>query len=441
MLRQLKGIVLCFASLAADFSRAGEPIVTPPEPVGATASNSRVNPFDWPNEPPPGCPQARSQEIRGIRFTGRRAKYTNADTWYLAWAKDGDCYSCWTDGHIGNYVCASNPWGGNKEPCNGQARIAGNDPLSLKVYNLGKMYGRYDFCHPCVSVIANDVFYLGWQRTKNLESFKNGKPSGPGDPRGLYYDGVRYSTDWNHFTEALKPGWKNKYWVNASDPDRNFFKEQEPLARFRYPHAVYLGRDNSLSPDGNLYFTSHGAATGSEALTWEKGDAIYLCRVAAEIKSVTDAKAYEFWNGSGWSKQLAGSRPILAWKNRLGSESMTYIPGLRKYILMSARLCENEKNLDYNCLLFYESDAITGPYKLVHGMRDFGPQCYFPHIPPKFISADGKKAWFCYSANYSAAARKQENPPGSGYALCLQEMEFLLLCNPARRRSEVRLPL
>lgn len=105
------------------------------------------------------------------------------------------------------------------------------------------------------------------------------------------------------------------------------------------------------------------------------------------IKDVINANSYEFWDGEKWSTNITESKPILKWNNHLGSESMTYIPGLQKYILMSARLSEYEpENLGYNLLLFYESDEITGPFKLVHAMRDFGPQTYFPHIPPKFIS-------------------------------------------------------
>ena len=415
-LKSKPGIIIAFVLIMAMPTYAGD------------QKNGAVQPFRWPNKPPANCPHPRSKEISEIRFTGRWANYTDADTWYLAWAKDGNCYSCWTDGKIYGYRCASNPWHGKnvKDQCTGQARISGDDPLNLKITNLGKMYGDWDFCHPCVSVIADGVFYIGWQRTKNLESLKGKPRSSPGDPRGLYYDGVRYSTNWNHFTEELKPNWTNNpYWTDASDPDRNFFNETDQLAKFRYPHAVYFGQDNSLSPDGKIYFTSHGYAGGAGMVTWSKGDGIYLCRVDSKIKDVINPDAYQFWDGNEWVGKVQESKPILEWDNHLGSESITFIPKLNKYILMSARLKENEKNLDYNLLLFYEADAITGPYRLVHSMRNFGPQCYFPHIPPKFISKDGTKAWLCYSANYSQG-RKNPNPKGSRYAMCLQEIEFVI---------------
>jgi len=69
-----------------------------------------------------------------------------------------------------------------------------------------------------------------------------------------------------------------------------------------------------------------------------------------------------------------------------------------------------------------ESDQITGPFRLVTFMRDFGGQAYFVNIPSKFIGQDGRTAWLCYSANFTGNIRP--NPPGSRYGLCLQEIVF-----------------
>ena len=48
-----------------------------------------------------------------------------------------------------------------------------------------------------------------------------------------------------------------------------------------------------------------------------------------------------------------------------------------------------------------EADAITGPWRMVVYMKDFGEQAYFLNFPSKFISADGRTLWLCYSANFS----------------------------------------
>ena len=49
-------------------------------------------------------------------------------------------------------------------------------------------------------------------------------------------------------------------------------------------------------------------------------------------------------------------------------------------------------------------------------------------IPTKFISADGRTAWLCYSGNFARDWRgevMQEIPPGSRYGLVLQKIRLL----------------
>jgi hypothetical protein len=75
-----------------------------------------------------------------------------------------------------------------------------------------------------------------------------------------------------------------------------------------------------------------------------------------------------------------------------------------------------------------ESDVITGPWRLVTLMRRFGRQGYFSNFPSKFISADGRTAWLCYSANFHKSYfpnREKAAPLGSRYALTLQELRLL----------------
>ena len=82
-----------------------------------------------------------------------------------------------------------------------------------------------------------------------------------------------------------------------------------------------------------------------------------------------------------------------------------------------------------------ESSQIAGPWKLVTYMKRFGEQSYFVNIPSKFISSDGQTMWLCYSANFSQAAgfaseRLRAFPPGSGYGMCLQEVNVLAMGHP-----------
>ncbi len=75
-----------------------------------------------------------------------------------------------------------------------------------------------------------------------------------------------------------------------------------------------------------------------------------------------------------------------------------------------------------------EADQLTGPWRLVVYMKDFGEQGYFLNLPSKFISPDGKTLWLCYSTNFAPnwnGMALKVNPPGGRYGLCLFELKLL----------------
>ncbi len=76
-----------------------------------------------------------------------------------------------------------------------------------------------------------------------------------------------------------------------------------------------------------------------------------------------------------------------------------------------------------------ESKEITGPWRLITYMKEFGEQAYFVHTPSKFISDDGLTSWLFYSANFQSpnyVENHKSYPPGSGYGLSIQEIEFII---------------
>jgi hypothetical protein len=362
--------------------------------------------YEWENEVPEDFPFERSEDLLKVVFTGRYANYTGADTWYLQSGPDGNMYSPWTDGNIDGFSVNSNI----RSQSTGQAKITGSDPLNLKFESLGRMWSGGENFYPCVSLIVDGVFYIGTYNAFNHEG---------------YFNGFRYSSDWDHFTANTEPGWGNPYWTNAIDADGNFFNE-EGKAKFRVPHAVNFGTNNK-APDGKVYFSAHGYSSGKGMNNWDKGDAIYLCRVAARTADIIRPEAYEFFGGhdaSGnpvWRKEVKDARPVLDWPDHLGSEGITWFPALKKFILMSCRLKEGEDNLPYNVTTFWESDEITGPYKLVHYMRDWGQQAYFPNIPSQMIGEDGRTAWMTVACNYSV---QNIDPHQCRYAASMHEIVF-----------------
>ena len=103
---------------------------------------------------------------------------------------------------------------------------------------------------------------------------------------------------------------------------------------------------------------------------------------------------------------------------------MTYNAPLKKYLMC---VTDGGNTVGYFNTYILESDQITGPWKLVTYLKHFGEQAYFVNIPSKFISRTAAR---CGSAIPPTSARLgrhhiQVRPPGSRYAMCLQEVKLL----------------
>jgi len=164
--------------------------------------------------------------------------------------------------------------------------------------------------------------------------------------------------------------------------------------------------------------------------SWITGDQIYLLRVPPSPANLNDPSKYEFFGGHDekgnpvWTRRFDRIRPLVDWNNHCGNVSMTYVPGLKKYLLF---ITDGGNTISRFHTFLLESGQITGPWKLVVYMKNFGEQAYFVNLPSKFVSPDGRRAWLCYAANFTNGYLKtnyKSNPPGSGYGMVLQEVRF-----------------
>lgn len=385
----------------------------------------------WSSRPPQDCPFPPSEDLRSISFTGRHADYTNADTWYPSWGSDDVLYTPWTDGSFGErklpFDCSSKATdvsnaGRDGKAGTGNARILGNDPLDLTLENLGVEYASpapYGGRYPCGSLMHNGIWYYG---TYCLD--ESGRTSEDGRP--LNWDilgpfvGFRMSRD-------LGKTWEE----TLHTPARPIFGEtgkDGSKIKIGTPHVVDFGRNMEHSPDGKAYLIGHGATRPDAELAWIRGDQAYLCRVTPSPETINDPAAYEFFGGHEtggepiWTSNFAEIKPLIEWQGRIGHATITYNAPLRKYLFC---ITDGGNTIStYNSYIL-ESDAITGPYKLVTFMERFGQQAYFLNLPSKFISGDGRTAWLCYSANFTnhyLGTEWEPNPPGSRYAMCLHEL-------------------
>ena len=383
----------------------------------------------WPSQPPADCPFPPSPTLGGIMFTGIHSDYHVGDTIYPSWASDGNLYTPWTDGATDG-VSSHSFWLG-KDATTGNAKMEGDDPLNLKISNtslpvvgLPNPYvGRY----PAGSLVHNGIWYYG--------TYCLG-PAGFVTHEGFTYNwpvlgplpGFRISKDYG------------KTWTPSPlSPEKPLFPEPAKhlgSVKMGAPHFVDFGKNMEHSPEGKAYLLGMGAEEKDAKsrfanLSWISADQAYLARVTPSPETINDIKSYEFFAGHDkagkpvWTKDFAKIKPLLDWNNNMGCVTATYVPGLKKYLMCVTDGWPTTGKMHSYIL---EADAITGPYRLVTYMKDFGQQAYFLNFPSKFISADGMRMWLCYSANFAAEANGQKltfNPPGGRYGLCLHEVRLL----------------
>ncbi len=392
--------------------------------------------FVWPSQPPADCPFEASKDIVGVAFLGVHSDYHVADTWYPSWASDGNLYSPWTDGSVprldGSRESSNSGCGGHPASLTttGQAVLEGDDPLNLKIYSLGLFTATaapYQGRYPCGSLVYNSVWYYG---TYCLA------------PDGIVrYSDQAFNWPWlGPFVGFRISNDLGRTWTETPHtPDKHLFGETGMWGypvKIGSPHFVDFGRNMEHSPDGKTYLVAHGAPEPDPKprfgnLSWISGDQIYLLRVTPSVENINDVSKYEFFAGNDasgapiWTSDFGRIEPLIDWNNNCGCVTVTYNAPLKRYLMCVTDGWPTCAKMNSYIL---EADAITGPWRLVTYMKDFGEQGYFLNLPTKFISADGRTAWLCYSGNFAKDWRgevMQEIPPGSHYGLVLQKIRLL----------------
>lgn len=418
-------------------------------------------PGRWHSDPPADCPLKSLHSFHGLYFTGRHQQYAHADTWYLSWASDNVQYSSFADGYVldasGGKVNSS--CGAGFKSNTGYAKITGDDPLHLQVTALGAWPGSgmpYGGRYPCANLVYEGVWYYGTyccdiNYRKVGSVIYNWAWLGP-------FMGCRYSRDYGKtWTESPCKPWAPLFKQDIGDKglQLNALEHHKkdalgdkpgsdvrslipglPLPKLGVMHFVDFGKNMQYSPDGKAYLVGHGNAPYVTHLrlgsvSWLSGNAIYLTRVALSPETVNDESHYEFFAGYDakgsaiWTRQFSEMKPMLEWINHLGSVTITYNPGLKKYLMCIADGWPSTRMIS---TILMESEQVAGPWKIICYLKDFGTQGYFVNIPSRFIQHDGKTFWLCYSANFTNGwlhTHYAADPPGSRYGLCLQEVKLL----------------
>lgn len=384
----------------------------------------------WTSAPPESCPFQQSESILGVSFTGVHKNYATADTWYLTWAADDKMYSPFADGTVGSMTSIC--WREDAKP--GYASVVGSDPMNLTVSPVGLLSvsafpygGRY----PCGSLVYNGVWYYGTYCVMN----ENGS-----NLSDLTINGVRINwgvlgpfMGFEVCTNLANAGSSSAWTPSPHTGSSPLFPEpilKGKALKIGAPHFVDFGKNMQYSPDGKAYLVAHGARDDDPLprianLSWITSDQIYLLRVTPTPQNINDPSKYEFFGGYDdmgdpvWTSDFSAVQPLVDWNNNCGCVTMTYDAPLGKYLMCITDGWPTSQTMDTYIL---ESYKITGPWKLATYMAKFGEQGYFVNFPSKFIGADGRSVWLCYSANFAGGS---PDPVGSGYGMVLQQVQLL----------------
>jgi len=426
------------------------PAPTPPVP-GATGKWTR-----WNNTPPAGgAPFPQSKDLLGWEYlSGANPGYgggdhvaSSADTWYPTWSTDGNLYTPWTDGTVKDDITGKTIRSGSGNShapfmaTTGQAAIVGNDPFNLTITEVATFPSStypYEGRYPCGSLMKDDTWWYGTYYLDNPNASIGGNYVGPSPKpncgnwciQGPVVD-FRVSTD------------KGKTWkedrVNATSGSDNLFGEtaaNNTRVKFGAPHWVDFGQNMELSPDGKAYLIGHGGAPSPNIQAWMLGDNIHMARVLPTVEHIADKSKWEFYAGGNgadakWvTGDVAAAVPMLDWVHHTGTTTMTYFPGIKKYILTTSTATNWPMMTEQFDTYFMESDSITGPWSIVTYMSKFGPEAYFVNHPSKFsavranTTSKSYDAFLMYSANF--AYHNGAEPPNSGYHMNLQQARFPL---------------
>jgi hypothetical protein len=439
--------------------------------------------FVWQSSIPEDCPFPRSKDLTQVYFTGRYSDYQVGDTFYPSWAGNGKLYSPWTDGKTDGVRCSSG--GGLRDGFKtGQAVMTGEDPTDLVIKNTAPpkqaLAAPYRGRYPCGTLVHEGVWYygtycLGPSASYTHNGFRWNWPTlGP-------MPGFHISHDYGKTWQAPP--------TSPTDPLFPEPKEFLGPVKMGAPHFVDFGKNMEHSPDGKAYLLGMGAeaddpnprpcikpgpeGTGYQIanqcdqtihlglrpgerardalrpiyerafqqaegksfahanLSWITADQIYLARVKPSPRTINEESAYAYFAGRDaqgkalWSDDFDDIEPLLEWNNHMGCVTATYVPPLDKYLMCVTDGWPTVASMDSYIL---EADKITGPWRMVAYMKDFGQQSYFLNIPSKFIGDQGKTMWLAHSANFSEGWNGVDlkiNPPGGRYGLSLHEMKLL----------------
>jgi len=319
------------------------------------------------------APYPASTAITGISwdFANVVKKAIGSDLWPVTWASDDNVYGGWGDG--GGFDGNSNSTG----RCSiGFARISGAPPgiTGKNVWgNPPYAENKATFAGKPESMISVGGTLYCWVSSYYNDAAGNPVLGGP-----------------NPNPAERRLAWSSdlsKTWTLAA------WKLPETTGSFEPGAFINFGKDNAGARDEYVY--QYGWFVG--------GSGTYLCRVLpSNLKSDPGvAGAYQYFagkDGSGnpvWSTSASAAQRVFFDPNGRGIDHAVYNAALKRYILSS-------QGAEVQQLAVYDAPEPWGPYTTVAYYDTWGNlgtgESLGVDFSSKWISADGKTMWACYSS-------------------------------------------
>ncbi len=315
---------------------------------GASAGQSSGARFRSPYPPSP--------VIAGIQFDwdSHQQRAPGSDNWPLTWADDGHQYAAWGDG---------GGFGGTNSRGRvslGVARIEG----SSDHYTGHNVWGGYNAEHPARFggksygiLCLRGVLYMWVSPGSGEENYREAR--------------LAFSTDHG-------ATWTRAHWV---------FTQADELV---LPTFCQFGRNYAGAADNYVYI--YATRLPSSAPKPPAPAAIDLMRVP--VPRLLERDAYRFFAGFNhrgkplWSADIADRVPAFTDPNGCRLVSVSYNPGLRRYLLCTAHGPFAKGNLG-----IFDAPSPWGPWTTVAYYTCWGgfDTTFFWSFPTKWLSTDGTR--------------------------------------------------
>ena len=335
---------------------------------------------------------AQTKPIADIRFDSSYFQISNSvgDEWAPTWGKDGHLYSGNDDG--------SSFGGKNNNLAFG--KLEGNDPYQLKGITINPM-NEYGFAgekgpdkaswKTMNSYSVNGVLYMFVTRCLY--------PEQSGDTKNRHI--FRSSS----IIKSLDNG---ATWTRSEK--ENYDSPMFPGKRFGAPYFVWHGKDGKGAVDNAAKYVYAVSNNGH----FESGDNYIIGRVLKSKLPELSASDWTFYTGGdgmqdgSWSANMDNAKPILEYENNCSMTGMTYINGLKRYLMVVWHYTTYNLRTDPRTINdFYEAPHPWGPWTKFKTLDTEELGWYVPIIGQKFqtsVDANTVKCFLYPTGNYQNKA-------------------------------------